>query len=538
MPPPKRPAAPPDERYEEGDILRADDPRPQRVAQYPLGQLRPRKPEEHIPTSIYNTEQAGDQELKPNYDPNITSDGGFKPAFLYVERGPGQGQLVQITQGSLIIGRAMVSDLRLQHPSVSRRHSQLTRVGEQFYLKDLGSQNGTYVNRQRLATEVEIFPGDELAIGNALIKLRGPLQATQAPAAVPAKKSAVVSAAKVKKASPTAIVRKARSPSSLRWMFFAGAVGFGLAAMLGIALWKFPARVSYRPMPEKVAAAQAPPEAAPADAPTNAREKQIQEAIAQKMNQQAVAKAADTKAEKVRVEVEAVPVPVPVDSEREKTAAADSKTAEKKKSADPFDDAPGAFRRAVDGAKETSKEPAKDTAKKAGVPSPYLMGDVEAALTEAKSAGDDAVVKKLEKFSTAYEAAKAAVVANNGTLAIKSFETALKVDEGLSGGKGKYAAEIHNQLSSLYSLVGFHYVSSQETENAKAAFKASLKHNPNNEKAAAQLATLEAAPKATATAEAAEDSKAKAPLAPLRRPGVKPNDAASKKQAIDDAFGD
>ena len=115
-----------------------------------------KRAEEAIPTSIFDTEKH-DREMQAQYG---AGQNAYKPAFLYVERGPGQGQLLEVKQGTLVIGRASVSELRLQHPSISRRHTQIRRVGEQFFVKDLGSQNGTFVNKTRIAAETEARPGD------------------------------------------------------------------------------------------------------------------------------------------------------------------------------------------------------------------------------------------------------------------------------------------------------------------------------------------------------------------------------------------
>ncbi|MFP2908253.1 FHA domain-containing protein [Pyxidicoccus sp. 3LFB2] len=152
---------------DEVDPLRADDPRPQRVPQFPAGSRR-------------NRRQGGergrnDKELAPRFDwGQEYSDPGHPPAFLYVERGPGVGQLVPVKQGPLVMGRSSSSDLRLQHPSISRRHAQLTRRADRFFVKDLSSQNGTFLNRNRVTAEAEVMPGDEIAMGNALLRLRGP----------------------------------------------------------------------------------------------------------------------------------------------------------------------------------------------------------------------------------------------------------------------------------------------------------------------------------------------------------------------------
>ncbi len=172
-PPPKR--SPPRKArpaFEDDNILRADDPRPQRVAQYPAGRASARRDD----IDERGSRRGGnDRAFSPSFAAGEISDAGFAPAFLYVERGPGQGQLVPVRQGNMVLGRASVADLRLQHPSISRRHAQVTRVGERFYVRDLASQNGTFVNRQKIATEVEIQLGDVVVIGAATLKLRGPL---------------------------------------------------------------------------------------------------------------------------------------------------------------------------------------------------------------------------------------------------------------------------------------------------------------------------------------------------------------------------
>jgi pSer/pThr/pTyr-binding forkhead associated (FHA) protein len=144
--------------------LQADDPRPQHVPQFPIG---PRRDRGDL------SREGRDRELPARFDSGEHEDPGHAPIFLYVERGPGTGQLLPVRQGVLVLGRASTSDLRLQHPSISRRHAQLTRLGDRLYLKDLGSQNGTFVNRVRLSSELELHAGDELALGNALLRVRG-----------------------------------------------------------------------------------------------------------------------------------------------------------------------------------------------------------------------------------------------------------------------------------------------------------------------------------------------------------------------------
>ncbi|MBF5041464.1 FHA domain-containing protein [Aggregicoccus sp. 17bor-14] len=165
--------------FEAGEVapLQADDPRPQRVPQFPAGKR-----------SRGRRSGRKDRELAARYEASRvpgTDEAGLPQRFLYVERGPGAGQLLPVEPGSLVIGRSSAAHLRLSHPSISRRHAELTRHGERFALRDLRSQNGTFVNRARVRGEVEIFCGDELRLGSAVLRLRG-AGAPRRPAGQPA----------------------------------------------------------------------------------------------------------------------------------------------------------------------------------------------------------------------------------------------------------------------------------------------------------------------------------------------------------------
>src|SRR3954463_9637229 len=138
--------------------LRADDPDPQRVPQIPAGMRRGRGDRDAVMPGGQGRAAEGED--------------GFQPAFLYVERGPGMGQLSPIKQGVTLIGRASTATLRLQHPSISRKHAEVSRRAERFFIKDLGSQNGTYVNGVRIEKETELFAGDEIVVGTAQLRLR------------------------------------------------------------------------------------------------------------------------------------------------------------------------------------------------------------------------------------------------------------------------------------------------------------------------------------------------------------------------------
>ena len=84
--------------------------------------------------------------------------------LLVVTRGPKAGSRYALDADVVTAGRHPRSDIFLDDVTVSRRHAELVRRDERFYVRDVGSLNGTYVNRHRI-DECELEDGDELQIG-------------------------------------------------------------------------------------------------------------------------------------------------------------------------------------------------------------------------------------------------------------------------------------------------------------------------------------------------------------------------------------
>jgi pSer/pThr/pTyr-binding forkhead associated (FHA) protein len=70
------------------------------------------------------------------------------------------------------IGRSLGSDLRLDHPSVSRRHAMIVSMGDDYYIEDLGSTYGTWLNEIRLpvASRTKLHRGDLIQIGEVRLR--------------------------------------------------------------------------------------------------------------------------------------------------------------------------------------------------------------------------------------------------------------------------------------------------------------------------------------------------------------------------------
>lgn len=85
-------------------------------------------------------------------------------ALLIVRRGPSEGTSFTLDSSVVTVGRADDAMLMLDDVTVSRRHAQFERTESGWVLRDVGSLNGTYVNRQRIDV-AQLAGGDEVQIG-------------------------------------------------------------------------------------------------------------------------------------------------------------------------------------------------------------------------------------------------------------------------------------------------------------------------------------------------------------------------------------
>lgn len=82
---------------------------------------------------------------------------------------PGSAPVVPLQRPVLLVGRHPECDVRLDLPSISRRHCCLAVAYDRLTVRDLGSRHGVMVNGLRL-DEARLHPGDEIAIGPLLFR--------------------------------------------------------------------------------------------------------------------------------------------------------------------------------------------------------------------------------------------------------------------------------------------------------------------------------------------------------------------------------
>ena len=86
-------------------------------------------------------------------------------AMLLVKRGPGAGSRFVLDQDVVTAGRHPDSDIFLDDVTVSRRHAEIRRGPDGYVVRDVGSLNGTYLNRSRIEEEEPLGNGDEVQVG-------------------------------------------------------------------------------------------------------------------------------------------------------------------------------------------------------------------------------------------------------------------------------------------------------------------------------------------------------------------------------------
>ena len=130
----------------------------------PAGPGLPARPGET--TSTISLGRADEGDLGDDLFPDSASFGALPPgsALLLVMRGPNAGSRFRLDGDLTTAGRHPDSDIFLDDVTVSRRHAEFYRQGFRFTVRDVGSLNGTYVNRERIE-EAELTGGDEVQIG-------------------------------------------------------------------------------------------------------------------------------------------------------------------------------------------------------------------------------------------------------------------------------------------------------------------------------------------------------------------------------------
>jgi hypothetical protein len=111
-------------------------------------------------TTLSFTPEEGTVEAAPLSEVGVTG-----PALVVRSGGGRAGETFTLTDERTMIGRSPECDVFLDDVTVSRRHAVILRTADGFQIEDLGSLNGTFLNRSRIGEPASLHDDDEVQIG-------------------------------------------------------------------------------------------------------------------------------------------------------------------------------------------------------------------------------------------------------------------------------------------------------------------------------------------------------------------------------------
>jgi len=94
------------------------------------------------------------------------------PTHVLVVEGTNAGERADLDRAPILIGRGADAAIRLDDDYVSTRHARIAASGDQWFVEDLGSTNGTYIGSARITQPTTLTLGTQVRIGKTLLELR------------------------------------------------------------------------------------------------------------------------------------------------------------------------------------------------------------------------------------------------------------------------------------------------------------------------------------------------------------------------------
>lgn len=94
------------------------------------------------------------------------------PTQVVVTSGTNSGATASLDKAPILIGRGSDAAIRLEDDYVSTRHARIAASGDQWFVEDLGSTNGTYIGTVRITQPTTITLGTQVRIGKTILELQ------------------------------------------------------------------------------------------------------------------------------------------------------------------------------------------------------------------------------------------------------------------------------------------------------------------------------------------------------------------------------
>ena len=114
----------------------------------------------------------GNEPRQPKQQPRPQRDRKKAPKTVVVIGEQGNRVASLPLQGNLQVGRADACQIKLSDTYVSSFHARIFSRDSEWYVEDLGSTNGTYMNQRRVTSPVEVRAGDRVRLGKTTLEFR------------------------------------------------------------------------------------------------------------------------------------------------------------------------------------------------------------------------------------------------------------------------------------------------------------------------------------------------------------------------------
>ncbi len=139
-------------------------------------------------------------------------------ANLVVKQGPQIGILFPVTANTIVLGREETCDIIIQDAEASRRHSRITWEDNDFFLSDMNSTNGTFINGMQIIAPTRLKPGDSIGVGQTLLTFELDAEKTAQAEYEPPAEAAPVAPPPASGEAVAASVRTGDSGKSKKWL--------------------------------------------------------------------------------------------------------------------------------------------------------------------------------------------------------------------------------------------------------------------------------------------------------------------------------
>lgn len=127
---------------------------------------------ERVDPAQVSTQGRTGRAAKPGRPPRKAKRRRGAPTQLVITEGTNAGVAVPLGEAAILLGRGADATIRLDDDYVSTRHARFVPNGEDWYVEDLGSTNGTYIGSQRITTPMVVAPGVQVRLGKTIAELK------------------------------------------------------------------------------------------------------------------------------------------------------------------------------------------------------------------------------------------------------------------------------------------------------------------------------------------------------------------------------